>query len=303
MNFLVTPLGCGAATPALGRHCSSQIINIDGFKIMLDCGEGTQEQIRRYHQRMQSISTIFISHLHGDHIFGLPGLLSSMHLCGRKEPINIFAPSGLKAALEMFLDTSSVRLQYEIVFHELEVEEPTVVFDNQKCCVIAFPLYHSVPTIGYMIEGRELRPRLRPGVKQSLQLTDQDIQSLMVGNDYTDAEGNVHSNADLLVPPGDGKRYAYCCDTAYNEALLDVLEGVDLLCVDSTFAEDMVQMAAEKQHCTAGQAALLAQKANAKKLLLTHFSARYKDLGVLLGEARSLFAETYLAAEGEMVKL
>lgn len=153
MNFYVTVLGSGAALPTCARHCSAQVVNINGFRILLDCGEGTQTQVRVYRQRLQSLSTICITHLHGDHLFGLPGLVSSMHLCGRTEPVDIFAPAGIRAAMETLLSTAGSHLDFEIHYHELTHTEGCLcLFENSRCRIHAFPLVHSVPTYGYLIE-------------------------------------------------------------------------------------------------------------------------------------------------------
>lgn len=153
MNFYTTILGSGAALPTVARHCSAQVININGFRMLFDCGENTQTQIRVYHQKMQALGTIFITHLHGDHFFGLPGLVSSMHLCGRKEGIDVFGPKGLQEALDTMLRISGSHVEYEIRYHELtHLEGSLLVFENQRCRVYAFPLHHSVPTYGYLVE-------------------------------------------------------------------------------------------------------------------------------------------------------
>lgn len=261
MNFFVTALGTGAAVPALGRHCSSHILSVNGFRILLDCGESTQEQMRRYHQKMQATSLILISHLHGDHVFGLPGLLSSMHLCGRTEPVDIVSPPGLKDGLIPLFEYTGNHLQYEVRYHELVSDQPQVVFSNEKCEVKAFPLCHSVPTYGYLIEEKTRKTEV----------------SYELG------------------------KYAYCCDTAYLESIIPIIEGVDLLCMESTYASDCNEQAARWLHCTAAQAATIASKANVGKLMLTHFSARYKSLSALQEEACAIFPNTILAEEGERV--
>ena len=256
MNFYTTILGSGAALPTTSRHCSGQVVNINGYRLLLDCGENTQTQIRVYHQRLQAISTICITHLHGDHFFGLPGLISSMHLCGRQEPLNIFAPEGIVRAMQVLLEISGSHIEFKIRYHELiHTEGCLPIFENGLCTIHAFPLVHSVPTYGYLIEEK---PR---------------------GNN----------------PP---RRYAYCTDTAYTETILPYIEGVNLLCLESTFNNDFASIAAEKLHCTASQAATLALKAQAHQLLLTHISARFKDPDALLAEATAIFPDTLIASDG-----
>ena len=256
MNFYTTILGSGAALPTVARHCSGQVVNINGFRILLDCGENTQTQLRVYHQRMQTVSQIFITHLHGDHFFGLPGLVSSMHLCGRKEPLDVYAPAGVRAAMELLMQTSGSHLDYELRYHEIVHDEGMeLLFENNRCRVSAFPLLHSVPTYGYLIEEK---PRGKNPVR----------------------------------------RYAYCTDTGYTESFLPYIEGVNLLCIESTFNNAFASVATEKLHCTTLMAATLAQKAHVGELLLTHISARFKEPELLLAEAQSVFPNTAMAADG-----
>ena len=256
MNFYTTILGSGAALPTVARHCSGQVVNINGFRILLDCGENTQTQLRVYHQRMQAISHIFITHLHGDHFFGLPGLVSSMHLCGRKEPLDIYAPTGVRAAMELLMQTSGSHLDYELRYHELSFTEGMeLLFENNLCRVSAFPLLHSVPTFGFLIEEK---PRGK----------------------------------------NDVRRYAYCTDTCYTESFLPYIEGVNLLCMESTFDRAFASVAMEKLHCTTFMAASLARKAHVGELLLTHISARYKEPEHLLEEAQAAFPRTLIASDG-----
>lgn len=256
MNFYTTILGSGAALPTVARHCSGQVVNINGFRILLDCGENTQTQLRVYHQRMQAISHIFITHLHGDHFFGLPGLVSSMHLCGRKEPLDVYAPAGVRAAMELLMQTSGSHLDYELRYHEIALDEGMeLLFENNLCRVSAFPLLHSVPTYGYLIEEK---PRGKNPVR----------------------------------------RYAYCTDTGYTESFLPYIEGVNLLCMESTFNNAFASVATEKLHCTTSMAATLAQKAHVGELLLTHISARFKEPELLLAEAQAVFPNTIIASDG-----
>lgn len=275
MNFYTTILGSGAAIPTTARHCSGQMVNINGFRILLDCGENTQTQIRVYRQRLQSFPVVCITHLHGDHFFGLPGLVSSLHLCGRKEPLDIYAPTGIANAMQTFMTVSGSHIDFEIRYHELtHTEGCLLLFENNLCRVYAFPLVHSVPTYGYLIEEK---PR---------------------GNNPDSPLPTL--NSQFKKP---ARRYAYCTDTAYTEAILPYIEGVNLLCLESTFTDAFASVAAEKLHCTASQAATLALKANAQQLLLTHISARFKDPEPLLAEAAAIFPNTLLASDGIQVEV
>lgn len=261
MNFYTTILGSGAAVPAHNRHCSGQSLNVNGFYILLDCGENTQTELRIRHQKIQSIPLVCLTHLHGDHMFGLPGLLSTMHLVGRTEPLDIIAPAGLESALKPLLDISFTNIDFEVRYHELTHEGCQPVFDNKKCEVSAFPLLHSVPTYGYLIRQKSNR---------------EDIPDCC---------------------------YAYCTDTGYTETFLPFVKGVDLLCLESTFDDDNADLALKRQHLTASQAATLAQKAGVKQLLLTHFSARYKEIDTLLEHAQAIFPQTIAAQEGERIPI
>ncbi|MCQ2299395.1 MAG: ribonuclease Z [Bacteroidales bacterium] len=304
MDFSVLVLGSGAATPKKDRHCASQVVNINGLRMLMDCGEATQHMIRATHQKMQSFGNIFISHLHGDHIFGLPGLLSSMHLCGRTEVVRIVSPKGLKEAMDALFRVSDTQPLFPIEYVELEGDAPVEVLRNNKCVVTAFPLHHSVPCYGYRFE--ENFPLLnirRTTIDRYPSLTPGEIASIKQGNDYVDSDGNLVPNAELTHPRPIPKRYAYCCDTVYSESILPFIQDVDLLCVESTFADEFASVAAEKLHCTASQAALLAKKANAKKLLLTHFSARYKDITPLIEESTAVFPNTIAAEDGLRIEI
>ena len=256
MNMFVTVLGSGAALPTGVRRCSAQVLNINGFKILIDCAEGTQDRIRQHHIKLQSLATIFISHLHGDHFFGLPGLLSTMHLCGRTEPVTIIAPAGARQIIETTFELSGNHIGFELRFVELDFAEgEQCVFQCPRCTVDAFPILHSVPTYGYR---------------------------------FTEVPRGVH------VP----RVYTYCCDTAYDESLVPHLQGADLLCLECTFADDLADLARERQHLTASQAARLAALAGVNRLLLTHISARYKDPQLLLDQASATFPNTTIAADG-----
>ena len=255
MNIYLTVMGSGAASPTGKRHCSAQVLNIRGFKLLIDCAEGTQDRIRQHHLKLQSISTIVISHLHGDHFFGLPGLLSTMHLCGRTEPVSIVAPKGAKPVIETTFELTGNHIEYPIEWTEMDFEEGEQrVLENRKCTVDAFRIDHSVPTYGFRV------------------------------------------TADALT-------YAYCCDTAYDEAILPHIEGADLLCLECTFANELVELAEQRKHLTAGQAGRLAQKAGVKQLLLTHLSARYKEPDVLLQQAREEFANSIMATDGMRMEI
>ncbi len=303
MDFTITVLGSSAALPTATRQCSAQVVALEGFRILIDCGEGTQNQVRRYRIKFQAIDNIFISHLHGDHFYGLPGLLSSMHLCGRTEPLNIFAPKGLKKILTDMFVTSNSNFAYELIFHELEGTEPRVLVDNKKCTITAFPLHHSVPAYGFVIREKPQMLNLRHGVRHTYNLANDEMIRIKMGEDYLAPDGRLIPNALLTRPPKPPLSYAYCCDTRYDEALLPHIGGVDLLCFDCTFEAALEALATEKMHGTSHTAATAARNATAKHLMLTHFSARYGDVEYLVDEAKTIFPNTFAAYDGLRIEL
>lgn len=261
MNVFLTILGSGAALPIGARRCSAQVLNIGGFKVLIDCAEATQDRIRYNHLKLQSLSTIIISHLHGDHFFGLPGLLSTMHLCGRTEPVFIAAPKGARQVIETTFELTGNHVGFPIEWYEMDFTEGEQrIFENQRCTIDAFPLDHSVPDYGFRITER---PR------------------------------------NTAVP----LTYAYCCDTAYDERLVPHIAGVDLLCLECTFANDMEQLASERKHLTAGQAGRLARLAGVKQLLLTHISARYREDEPLISQSHEEFENCLLAADNMRIEI
>lgn len=279
MNFFVTILGSGAALPTGRRRCSAQVVNINGFKMLLDCAEGTQDRIRQHHLKLQSLGTILISHLHGDHFFGLPGLLSTMHLCGRTEPVTVVAPKGARQVIETTFDLTGNHIGYPISFVEMDFAEGLHrVFECPRCTVDAFPILHSVPTYGFRITEvpRSGERRVESG------------------------ERRTESGERTLRSP---RVYTYCCDTEYNESLVPYMQGADLLCLECTFADDLADLARQRQHLTAGQAGQLAAQAQPKQLLLTHISARYHEPDLLLQQATAHFPDTTVATDGLVVEV
>ena len=304
MGFFVTVLGSGAAIPTGHRSCSAQVVNVEGFKILIDAGEGVQNQIRRAHVKMQSINTILISHLHGDHFFGLPGLVSSMHLCGRTEPLDVFAPKGMDEVLDVIFRVSSTELNFQLNIHTISPQSQQPIFENNKCRISAFPIYHSIETYGFIIEEQQKNTLLlKRDVCKKYNFTNDDIIKLKQGMDYTAPDGTVYPNAQLTRASAPPLRYAYCCDTSYNENLIPIIKGVNMLCFDCTFDSKNSDLAVSKGHGTTVQAATLAQQAQVSRLLLTHFSARFKDITPLLDEAQAVFPNTIAATDLALIDL
>lgn len=298
MTFSVTILGSSSAIPTLTRNPSAHLLNVNERFFLIDCAEGTQLQIRKFHIHFQRIERIFISHLHGDHFYGLIGLLNSLHLLGRKDEINLYAPPLLKDILDLQLSASKTTLNYPLIFHPLSFEKFEMIFENDKIGVYSFPLVHSVPTNGFLFREKLQERKIRKDRIDKLKIPVNQMQNLKRGEDWVDEHGIVHKNYELTQDPPAPRSYAYCSDTAYTETILPYIARCDLLYFETTFMHDMAANAHDKQHSTTIEAAGLARKANVKKLLIGHFSARYDDVQPLLNEARSVFPDTISAEDG-----
>lgn len=303
MTFEVTILGSGAAIPTLSRGTTAQFIECKQRYILIDCGEGTQTQLRRFHVKFQRISHILISHLHGDHIFGLPGLLSTMQLLGRTQGITVYGPHGIQAYLRNALDVSHSYFQFSIDFVELEYGESGIIFQDKCIEIHHFPLKHRIPTHGYRIsEKPQLRKLLRDEFEQT-GVSISYIQKLIQGEDIMDNEGRKVKSNDVTLPPSPTKSYAFCSDTSYFEEILPYIADVDMLYHEATFLNTEADRAAETFHSTAAQAATIALKANVKKLILGHFSARYKDMEAFQLEAAAIFSNTIIPEDGNVFRI
>lgn len=300
-TFEVTVLGNSSALPAFGRNPSSQLINAGSSYFLIDCGEGTQMQLRRYSIRFQRISRIFISHLHGDHYLGLPGLLSSLHLLGHTNPMHIYSPPGLQQIIELGNKQSDSHIQYPIIYHVLNTSETEVLNEDKNFLVRSIPMKHTLPCCGFVIEEKQ-----QPGkfIKEELakfQIPYTQLQEIRMGKDYVTPKNEVIPNSQLVIPPPPPRKYSYCSDTQYNEDILPFIMNSDLLYHEATFMEDLRERALQTLHSTGKDAATIAIKSHSLRLIIGHFSARYKDLEPLLKEAREIFPSTFLAEEGVKV--
>ena len=299
MAFSITILGSNSAVPVYGRHHTAQYLQIENNHYLLDCGEGAQLQMQRYGLKPQKLNAIFISHLHGDHYLGLAGLLSTLHLQGRSKELHLYGPPPLADILTLQFRYADTTLRYPLHFHPLDMHTPAQILDNKQLTVRTLPLQHRIDCVGFVFEEKPFPLRLN---KEKLppDLSLADIATLKKGQDITDAAGNIrYRNRDYTLPPKRARSYAYLTDTLYLPHLAASIQGVDMLYHEATFLTEKELKASQTYHATAGQAALLAKEAAAGKLLLGHFSARYKDLQPLLAEARKIFEESYLAIEGE----
>lgn len=303
MEFELTILGCSSAIPMKGRYLSAQILNIRNEFFLIDCAEGAQLRMLDFNIPKNKIKHIFISHLHGDHIFGLPGLLSSYNLANREKPLNIYGPAGLKEFIENALEYAYVSLSYKLNIISLDHTIKSIAFENDSVKVSSFPLNHRVPTIGYKFEEKSRLKNIRPEMIERYGLNYNQIRAAKYGNDVVLKDGNVISNGILTLPPKHLRSYAYCSDTVYDQRIVPFIKNVDLLYHESTYMASMSEKAKERGHSTTIDAATIAKKANAKKLILGHYSTRYHDLMPLLEEARTVFENTELGIDGKKFKV
>jgi len=299
MKFEVTILGSSSATPIYNRNPTSQALNINDHWYLVDCGEGTQQQMLRFDIKASKFDHIFISHLHGDHYLGLVGLLSSMHLNGRKKALNIFCPAHLKEIIDIQLKYSETTLQFPVEYKFTNGNAAEVIVDNDDVIIETVPLDHRIECTGFVFRQKK---RLRKLIKEKLEEIGVPVEyftSIKKGKDYTAPNGKIYLNDTLTTDSDAPKTYAYCSDTLYNEQYFDQISNATLLYHEATFLHDMLDRAGETHHTTALQAGEIALKTHAEKLLIGHFSARYKKLDELLEEAQSVFPETELAIEGK----
>ncbi len=299
MAFKLTILGCSSATPTLYRHSSAQILNVNERLFLIDCGEGAQIQMRKYHIKFQRIDHIFISHLHGDHYLGLMGLLFTFHLLGRTKEIHLYANADLKKIIDLQIEISKAKLFYPLIFHPIDDTVVNEIYSNNRISVTTFPLDHRIPTVGFLFKEKEKERKIDKEKIQVLEIPLEEFEKIKKGADFLDKNsGRLYKNSYLTFPNTAPVSYAYCSDTGYTESYLSVIKDVDLLYHEATFMQDKLDNAREKFHCTAIDAATIAAKANAGQLMLGHYSARYDDLNPLLREAKTVFENTLLAEDG-----
>lgn len=292
-------LGSNSATFAHNRHHTSQLLRIQGRYFLIDCGEGTQLQIKKYKVKLSGIDHIMISHLHGDHYYGLMGLIGTFHLYGRRADLNIYGPPGLSDIITLQLKYSATRLCYDIHFHEWTPGKIQVIYEDDKLNTSTVPLDHRIPCSGFFFREKPKKRRINKQVVDR-PLSPAQADKLRNGKDLFDLEGNIlYKNEEATMNPKPAYSYAYCSDTKFLPGLAETLKGTDLIYHESTFMDNMRNRALNTYHSTSKQAAQLAKDANAGQLLLGHFSTRYRDLRPLLREARSVFKESYLAEEGK----
>jgi ribonuclease Z len=299
----LTILGSSSALPTSERYPSAHVLNVHERLFLIDCGEGTQIQIRKYRIRLGKINHIFISHLHGDHIFGLYGLLSTFNLMGRKHPIHLYAPENYHQILLSHLQDFDIHLNYEIEFTPLSGKDPVKILDDKNITVTSFPLEHRIPSFGFLFREKPHERKIIKECIASYGIPIVQISSIKKGEDFVTQEGLIIKNEDITMPPPEPLSYAYCSDTKYFRRLASFIRGVNLLYHEATFDKSKKELATITGHSTTIDAAKVAKDAKANNLIIGHFSARYKDISILVDEAKSLFPLTYPAENGRTYEI
>jgi len=293
--FGVTILGNNSALPAYDRHPTAQVVTLNQHQFLIDCGEGTQMQLSRYKVRRSRINHIFISHLHGDHYFGLPGLITSMGLLNREHELHVHGPAFLKGIIDIILQAADTRLPYQLHFHPL-VHEGTIV-DDEKFSIDCFKVFHRIECWGFVIREKKNLRRINKDTINLFAIPTSFYDQLKLGEDYHNGE-YVVKNEEVTLPNATPRSYAYCADTVYTESLAEKTKNVSLLYHETTYLKDLEERALKRFHSTTVQAATLAIKANANRLLIGHFSSKYEGLDEFLAETIEVFPKTELAIEG-----
>lgn len=299
--FRVHILGCGSALPTLRHFPSSQIVEVREKLFMVDCGEGAQMQLRRCHVRFTKVGHVFISHMHGDHCFGLIGMISTFGLLGRTATLHIHANELLGDMIKRQMDIFCHDLGYEVEFHPIDATRREVIYEDRSLTVETIPLVHRLPTCGFLFREKPLLPHIRREKIDFYGIPISQIQNIKNGADWIMEDGTVIPNSQLVTPADEPRSYAYCSDTRYMPELHLQLKGVTTLYHESTYGEDNLQMAQKYNHSTARQAALVARDAEVGQLILGHYSSRYEDENVLLEEAREVFENVRLANEMDVI--
>ena len=302
-TFELLILGSSAATPTANRNPTAQLLNIAERFFLIASGEGTQMQMRKYKARFQSVNHIFISHLHGDHFYGLPGFLASMHLLGRKNELTIYGPKELEEIINMIHKHSETYLNYPLNFVYTQNTSKQLIFEDEKVEVYSLPLKHRIATTGFLFKEKPLFRNIDKYKLEKMNVSFAEIHKLKQGLDAIDNNGNIIKNNELTLDPIKQRSYAFCSDTKFFEELSNDIKDVDLLYHESTFLEEKADRAKQTFHSTAKQAAQMAVLANAQKLILGHFSARYGHLEEFLEDAKPIFPNTELATEGQLFSL
>ena len=302
-TFEVNILGCGSAKPTLRHLPTSQIINIRGKYYMIDCGEGAQIQMQKMRLPMARIGHIFISHNHGDHVFGLPGLISTMALLGRTAELHIHGPQQLQEFLDNIIRIYCEGITFQIIFHPIDTRVHNIIYKDRSVTIWSIPLQHRIPCSGFLFKETPPLPHIRREMIEAFNIPLSQINNIKAGADWTTEDGTLIPNNRLVIPAEKARSYAYCSDTAFLPKLTEILQDVTLLYHEATYPEELQKRAQETLHTTASQAATIAKESHVGKLCIGHFSARVNDEKALLAEATAIFPQTSLAFEGLNIKL
>jgi ribonuclease Z len=299
VSFTLVILGSSSALPTSERFPTAQVLNVQERFFLIDCGEGTQIQLRKYNIRLGRLNHIFISHLHGDHVFGLFGLLSSLGLMGRSQEMHIYGPPDLAGIVSMHFKAFDIHLPYEITFHSLDCDHSQRIFEDRAVEVICFPVKHRIPACGFLFREKERLRKFKPGIFEKYDIPVAYRKGIQRGKDFTLPDGRILPNDHLTNPGVPSRSYAFCGDTRYHRGMISSIRNVDMMYHEATFSDEDAHLAEITGHSTARQAGKIAHEAHVGKLIIGHFSARYKDLEVLKNEARQEFENTFLAVEGK----
>ena len=298
----VSILGCYSATPRTITNPTSQVLEINNQMYLIDCGEGTQVQLRKHKIKFSRINQIFISHLHGDHFFGLIGLISTFSLLNRPNDLHIYGPKGIKEIILLQIKLSKSYTKYNLFFHELESDQSELIFEDDKIAVYTIPLKHRVYTNGFLFKEKPGLRRINIEAATEKNIDVCYFNKLKQGSDLKQEDETIIKNESVTFDPLPTQSYAFCSDTVYNEEMIPLIENVDVLYHESTFLEQDIEKCIPTGHSTAIQAAKIAKKAKVKNLILGHYSTRYSDINLFKKEADTVFEPTFLADDGLVFK-
>jgi ribonuclease Z len=300
-KFEVTVLGCGSALPTVKHNGSGMVVNIREKYFLVDCAEGTQVELRRNRIHLNRLFTVFITHLHGDHCFGLMGLISTLGLLGRTAPLHVYGPQDIDALYQPLINYHCNGMTYEVVFHPIDTHQNTCIYEDRSLQVFSIPLKHRIRCCGYYFKEKELSRHILKDAIEKYNIPISQINNVKAGLDYVMPNGEVIKNELITTPPTPARSFAYCSDTVFRPEIAEMMKGVDLLYHEATFAESEKQLCSKVYHSTAKQAAEIARLAGAKRLMIGHYSSRYDDESILQKEASEVFENTILAKEGLVV--
>ncbi len=301
MSFKITVLGSSSALPSYKKYPSAHVVNMHERFFLVDCGEGTQIKLRQYKIKVSKISRVFISHLHGDHFFGIFGFISSLNLLGRKNDLHIYSPGDLEKIVYTVIKKND--LNFNIFFYRLSTDVKQTIYESKSVKISCFPLNHRIETYGFLFEEKKKEKNIKKEAIEKYKLKISDILKIKKGKDFITPEGKLIPNKELTLPEQKIRSYAYCSDTVFEPKIIPYIKNSALLYHEATFTEELKITADKTKHSTAGEAAEIALKANVEKLLIGHFSSRYKNTDIFLDEATKIFPNTEIAEDGKVIEL